>query len=119
MDVTLGHDLAEWAHSCEKCVCRYHEATTQLEQEATMVLAKDVPTLTSVSWASFCSIGRTKWSTHHIVREERGQPQVMMLTAIHSRQKVGALCYSVGITSQLTSIVSAACPGKIGIASQG
>ncbi|CAE6439818.1 unnamed protein product [Rhizoctonia solani] len=64
--------LGIWEKPCEKCIIEYQEATTAAEREATEILAKEVPTLLAVSWASFCSERRTGWSTHQIMRDDGG-----------------------------------------------
>ncbi|CAE6423995.1 unnamed protein product [Rhizoctonia solani] len=65
--------LEVWEKSCEKCVAQYQEPTVATEIEATEMLAKEVSTLLSVSWASFCSEKRIGWSTHQIMRNEGGE----------------------------------------------
>ncbi|KAJ1309278.1 hypothetical protein OPQ81_004940 [Rhizoctonia solani] len=61
-----------WEKPCETCIIQYHEPTLAAEGEATKILGKQVPTLSSVSWANFCSTKRTGWSKHQIIRDNEG-----------------------------------------------
>ncbi|KAH7343180.1 hypothetical protein B0J17DRAFT_166755 [Rhizoctonia solani] len=70
---TVG--LGVWDKPCEECVAQYQEPTIAAEVEASEILAKEVPTLLAVSWASFCSEKRIGWSTHQIMRDEKGEFQ--------------------------------------------
>ncbi|CUA67856.1 hypothetical protein RSOLAG22IIIB_03287 [Rhizoctonia solani] len=75
---TFETGLGVWEKSCEKCVAQYQEPTVATEIEATEMLAKEVPTLVSVSWANFCSEKRIGWSAHQIMRNERGEFRVVI-----------------------------------------
>lgn len=87
LDVSMGNNLAVWGEPCEQCVHQYHKATIQLEQEATAVLAKEISTLRSVSWASFCSDKRIGWNTHPIMQDTNGQSGELTLPVIQLEQQ--------------------------------
>ncbi|KAF8691114.1 hypothetical protein RHS03_08771, partial [Rhizoctonia solani] len=64
--------LKVWEEPCEECNIQYREPTLAVEAEATEILAREISTLSLVSWASFCSEKRIGWSTHRISRDQEG-----------------------------------------------
>lgn len=63
---TQPGDLSCWQDICSKCVEEHQADTLATEKIASEILAKHIPSIQKVSWASFFSPGRTGWSTHHV-----------------------------------------------------
>ncbi|CAE6504755.1 unnamed protein product [Rhizoctonia solani] len=83
--------LEVWEKPCKECFTQCCEETLSAEREATEIIGKQVPTLSSISWANFCSRKRTGWSTHRIMRDDEGKFDRLANVAINLEK------FSIGV----------------------